>query len=766
MARLIFLFFAIFNYTISEAQNSVSTQTSISQNLLLHFNKEIYHAGDSLKFTCFVINRLDHLQDDNNLYVILTGQNGQLITKDKFTILNSSSHGTMHIPKDLLPGVYNIETFTPYMLNNGMIKTNRIIVSNTQADRSGVSEIVCKIFYDNNKLVSKIPNTFFIETAYANNAPASCQVSIIDNQNNEQGQLFTDVNGIGKITFIPLKNRIYNLNIKSNGKVYKLPLLQPDSIGMNMLVSFDSNIVRYKINKNFPVKSNQDFFTVTAMQHNEVVYTSKFSFDDYNIVTGGFNVAGLKTGLIKLSLVNNDDVAVSSTQIYVQHDNDFEPVILTSAANAANNKSYVDLSLTGKATSFFSIAVEHAISADSLSFDDVDLFYTNLLNEPQQKAVVDFYQVYAPGQTIVKTKYKILTPNKRTFKNELISKLDDEYATVIRGKVYDDKNEKLFTKGSLNFSYYEKNKPLNFVVPVKSDGSFILDSLIFMGKRKFFYRYYDGNNNEQSCSIKLIEDPNNRLLDSFLVNQYNYKPEVKNIIVADTNNKAKLLPEVKTKTEAKSKKQNVNDLYTTGIYSGAASAFIDNINNPPGDGSIPGGDFIKNRILNITFQNGNLVNSKNFSLGTRQFWIIGILIDESPASIYELNMLNARNIALVKFFDVGHVAAGSNNPGGLVAVYTRGGKANKSPDDMNAGSSGKEKSQVFEYDGFSSNNNNDTGQTGMGSVYWNPSVILPKDKNTYSFETEQLKPGKAYKVKIKGYNALGQIINFEKMIKN
>jgi hypothetical protein len=761
MNRLSLLLFVLFTAVTAKAQ-----QQKISQNLLIQLNKNNCTAGDSLRFKCYVINSVDHVQEDNNLYIVLTGENGKFISRHKYPIFSSGALGTIPIPKGLSPGVCYIEAFTPYMINHNIVKVNQVIINSTPGTPVA-AEVLCKIYYDNNRLVSRMPNTFYIKTLYPGNVPVSCEVLLKDSDDKQQGKYFTDINGIAKITFAPQKNQVYSLQINNQEKTYKFPLLTADSSGISMQLSFDSNIVYYQVNKNYPVHKSQDLFTIIASQKNEVVYSSEISFENYNNTSGGINIKGLHTGVLKLSLLNKEGVTVAASSVYLQNNRDFEEVSLNKITDAGADKSRFDVSLAGKAMKFFSIAVEDAGAHVAEETGDLDFFYSNKLNTPGLDSVVDFWEFNAATKKGTTANYKILNPNNKLFLSQApLLKLNDEYATTIKGKVYNGNTEKLLSGGTLKISYEEMDKPLDYSVHVNSDGSFLLDSLVFSGKNKFYYNYFDRSNKEISCRVQLMENENSKILDSLMVLQFGYKPAVK--INAEVNNEAntKSLPEVKTATPGKDKKQNVNDLYTTGIYSGQSSSFIDNINSSAGDGSIPGTEFIKNRIQNVAVQNGNLVNTKTFSMQQSQFWVIGIMIDESPASFSDLAILTSKDIALVKFFDVGHASTGMNNPGGLVAVYTKNSRANKPGGKTENLTSG----QFFEYEGFSNYLNtaitteNNAGKNEL--IYWNPSVILNKDQNNFSFETVKLKQGAAYKIKLRGYNQLGQLINFEKLLKN
>lgn len=770
------LFFAMLYYSQVEAQSLTPGQKPVSQNLLLHFNKNTCNAGDTLLFKCYIINSIDHVQEDNNLYILLSDNQGNIISKDKYPVINSGAHGYIPIPKELVSGTYRIEAFTPYMINNMLIKSNAIMVNNPLI-KTGNADLNCKVYYDNNRLISNMPNTFFVKTAFAGNIPAAADISITDKDNKEQYRFKTDANGIAKVTFRPLNNQLYNLNINGPGKMYKFPLLKPDSTGVNMFISFDKNILNFTVNKNYKIQNSQDDFTIVAYQKKNEVYKFNLSFETYATVTGGFHVESLHTGVVKLVLLNREGTIISSSSVYLQNDNDFEDIAMGNTTGSAQNKTRFDLSFVNKANQFLSVGAEKTDVADTAvnTGADLDFFYSNVVNSPDADQVVDFFEIAQPGKKAITGRYKILAANVRTLSgNKNMPLIADDYATIIRGKVYDAKGDKPLTNGFLNIYYEAPDTTFNYTANVAADGSFMLDSLVFTGKEKFYYRYFNNNSREINCTVKLAENKTNDSLDSLLVSGFDYKlkREVdKNMQLADTVvTDTKLLNEVKVTAATKSKKQNVNELFATGIYAGQSSIFIDNINFPPGDGFMNGIEFVKNRVPTIAIQNGNFVNTKNFSLQTRVFWVVGVLINEAPSTMYDLNSLFAKDIAMVKFFEAGHIAAGMQNPGGLIAVYTKSDVSNNALNKLQDGLMDKERVQAFEYVGFSDKVNLVKGKTIIPvknqSVYWNPSVILRKEQNSFSFETEKPEAGKAYKLTIRGYNEAGQLINFESIVKN
>ncbi len=771
MTRLILVLFLALSLKNTNAQ-TLSNEKNLTQNLLFHLSKNTCTTGDLVAFKCYVINNINHTEDDHNLYIILADKNGTIISKEKYPLFNSSANGFINIPKDLEAGSYTIEAFTPYMINNKIIKSTRLIINNSSNTLYDLP-IVCKVHYDNNKLICNIPNTFFVKTDYSNNLPASCELSITDKDDKQVQRFITDNNGIAKVTFTPLRNQLYTLNI--NNKKYQYALAKPDSIGVNMQVSFEKNILNFMLSKNYKIQANQDSFTVIAYQKNAEVYRAQFSFESYVSVTSGVNIAALPSGVIKLVLQNKDKVTVSATSIYIQNNKNLEDVIIKKEVNATKNSLHSDISFSSKANKFLSVSIEKINAKDSIPASDFDFFYTNNYTVNSSEEIVDFYEINSANKNTTAIQYKILTPNVKTPLNYgTFPKITDGYATIIKGKVYDPTGEKLYANGFLNFTYEAADSVYNYTAKVKSDGTFTLDSLIFYGLQKFSYKYYTNNNKEISCNIYIDNNKNEKLIDSLLSYSFNYKMK-SNVIVKNSPTDTVVAKDIvainsKEKTNQNKNKQNIDDSYSTGIYSGGSGFLIDNIKNPTRDGMMNGGTFVKNRIQNIAFQGGNIVNTKNLSISSQTFWSIGVVIDEAPAALTDLNTLTANDIGIIKFFEPGHISVSSSNPGGILAVYTKNRVMQNQKENTENTPINKRIIQEFQYEGFAYNVVTPKSKTDFVSTdkifYWNPSIILSKEQNNFSFDTNKIEIGNTYKLSIRGYNELGKLIISETFLKN
>ncbi|MFZ1259100.1 MAG: hypothetical protein WAQ93_01415, partial [Chitinophagaceae bacterium] len=212
----------------------------------------------------------------------------------------------------------------------------------------------------------------------------------------------------------------------------------------------------------------------------------------------------------------------------------------------------------------------------------------------------------------------------------------------------------------------------------------------------------------------------------------------------------------------------VNEKYTTGVFRSPGKVNLDNINQPANDKSLNAVDYIKNRIQQIEIQGGNIVNRKNMSLISGQKWAVGVFIDEAPATVLELRLLRADELALVKFYEAGFVGVGSNFPGGALAVYTK----DRSNEDVKP-----DKLSFVEYNGYSISkqfyapdyNNADQKHPVSDSrttLYWNPDIYTDGETTSMKLNFFNNDFSKKFKIVIEGFDATGKLIHLEKVVGN
>ena len=358
-------------------------------------------------------------------------------------------------------------------------------------------------------------------------------------------------------------------------------------------------------------------------------------------------------------------------------------------------------------------------------------------------------------------------------------KYSDEPFISINGIVMNDKNE-LLTSGRLNlYLEAEDSSTRNYEVPVDAAGKFRMDSLLFYGKAKFFYAYTDSKDKPRPAIVHLDSDslqkimtgmPGN-LMESVITRDINLAESKEEVntrygYVKSRLDEIKELERVTVYAKANKKPIDaVNEKYTTGVFRSPGKVNLDNINEPANDKSMNGMDYVKNRIQQIEIQGGGIVNRKNFSLISGQKWAVGIFIDEAPASVIQLRLLRADEIALVKFYEAGFVGVGSNFPGGALAVYTK----ERSNEDEKP-----DKLSFVEYKGYSISKefytpdyNNKEMKPPLSdnrtTLYWNPDVYTDTETKSLKLNFFNNDFSKKFKVVLEGFDAAGKLVHLEKV---
>ncbi len=328
----------------------------------------------------------------------------------------------------------------------------------------------------------------------------------------------------------------------------------------------------------------------------------------------------------------------------------------------------------------------------------------------------------------------------------------------------------------------EDSTSQNYDVPVGAEGTFRMDSLLFMGKAKLFYAYKDNKGKTKPALVSIddsslpqaIEAIPAGMMDNAMVRDINTTPGKEEVstrysYVKSGQDEVKELEKVTVQAKATKKPIDlVNEKYATGVFRTPGKVEIDNINEPANDRSVNVVDYVKNRIQQLEIQGGRFVNRKNVSLMTGQKWLVGIFLDEVPADINQLRVLRMDDVALVKFYEAGFVGVGSGSPGGALAVFTR----DKSNRDEKPG-----KLNHVEYNGYSITkefytpdyNNKEIrhpASDNRTTLYWNPDVYTDAETLSVKFNFFNNDFSTKFKVMIEGFDAMGKLIHTEKIIGN
>ena len=229
------------------------------------------------------------------------------------------------------------------------------------------------------------------------------------------------------------------------------------------------------------------------------------------------------------------------------------------------------------------------------------------------------------------------------------------------------------------------------------------------------------------------------------------------------NNKSRMLAPVTVKSRVKSRIEQLDERYTSGLFRGADGYPFDltgqYMPSYPDifsylQGKVPGGlRMLRYRDSTIVYWRGNKP---------------ALFLDEIATDPVRLSSLPVRDIAYVKVLRPPFMGAYMGGANGAIAVYTkRGGDERQEP------GKGLNKAIVTGYSTakeFYSPPYKDLSETGQAAadyrttLYWNPAILTDATNRKVKLEFYNNKITKTFRIVLEGVNELGKIVRIEKIV--
>lgn len=809
MKKLFFAAFVLLFYTTRPAAQKFETALNMlaakhqSEKIYIHYDKEYYVAGETIFFKAYLFSDGKPSGINNNLYLQFSDSKGGVVSTKKFPVMGAVAKGSIEVPDSLPQGNYYIRALTPVMLDydEAFIYNKNIFVFKSSAVaaavKNPVQNISLQFFPESGHLVDGILTVVGFKAVDQWGTPVEVNGIIRTEEGTTIASFKTFHDGIGKVPFKPQTGKKYVADVETGAgkRTYQLP--EVSASGINLKVQDEkmqdgTKGKKFQLSRSEKDKALFETVVLVAEINNHLVYENEITFEDYPSVIGHLVTDSLPSGILHFTVFNKDGAPLAERLSFVDNHEYVgnTSLIETKISTEKRAENSIELSFADAIQRSCSVSITDATGG---SFNDNDNIWSRLLLTSDLKGYVfnpSWYFTNQNDTTRQAMDNLLLTHGWSRFTwikilaNQLPeNKYSDQPFISISGKVMDEKNKEVQAGGRLNFYLEaEDSTTQNYEAPVDASGKFRIDSLLFYGKAKFFYAYTDSKDKAKPASVQLDENFLQKITDMIP----GAKPE--NIIAKNSDgmqikdevnsrygyiksriDEIKELERVTVHAVANKKPIDaVNEKYTTGVFRSPGKVNLDNINEPANDKSMNGVDYIKNRIQQIEIQGGSIVNRKNFSLISGQKWAVGIFIDEAPATIFQLRILRADDIALVKFYEAGFVGVGSSFPGGALAVYTK----ERSNEDEKP-----DKLSFVEYKGYSISKefyapdytNKDAKQPlsdNRTTLYWNPDVYTDAETKSMKLNFFNNDFSKKFKVVLEGFDAAGKLLHMERIIGN
>jgi hypothetical protein len=828
---------------VSAAQNiDAALQTLATKHpaekIYIHYDKDYYVAGETVWFKAYLYSNGQPGDLSYNFYLQLADSKGKIIVTQKYPIKGATVSGSIELPDSLEQGSFIIRAMTPEMLNadHDFIYSKSIFIfkpgneKKTDLAPATAEPLSIRFFPEGGNLVEDILSVVAFKAADNNGRPVDIS-GIIKVDDTVTAASFRSLHdGIGKFQFRPKAGKKYTAAITFNGQTNFYPLPEAQPSGINLRVENEKGGKVFSISRSRKDKEVYAQVRIVAQMNNRVVYDNEVMFDNFFIVKGHLVTDSMPSGILHFTVFNKDGLPLAERISFVDNREYVSAGEISVVKEGTGKREENSMAVN------FPEAVQRSLSVSVTDISvsgagNTDDIISALLLTSDLRGVIHnpswYFRQQADSAAQAMDNLMLTHGWSRFSWKKILSgefpekKITDQYLIAIAGIVKDNKSKALVSGGKLSiFIEAEDSVNQNFDIPVDGAGKFIIDSLLARGRLNLYYAYTTAKGDEKPVDMFLYPVVADSAVRSLQVNDSYTDEKVKytaalfgktGITPREIPQKSKLnqtkdlAPVILKPNEYKRPIDEVNEKYTSGVFTSMGRSNFDNINEPENDRALSVYDFARRSVKQIIEQDGEFVNRRNFGLfnavtpmqdynkqkskdslraavGGRpgdenenykidytkgKHFVVAVYLNESPAYVGILKTIPMEQVALIKFYEPGFIGSGAaESPGGVLSVYTKKtvipeGRLDKLD---NISYKGYTLTKEFYSPDYATAGSNILQEDYRSTLYWNPELYTSSQSGTVQLKFFNNDFSKKLKIVIEGFDTKGKLIHIEKII--
>jgi hypothetical protein len=802
MKRFNFLLIVLLIAAASHAQGvdsmlKVYAESFPQQKAYVHFDKNIYRAGESIWFKAYIFAGYAPAYNSKNFYAELMDASGKVVQRKVYPIVEGSAAGYFDIADNAPPGATSFRGYTTWMLNFDtafLFQKDLTILSkegNAETAKASVDTSVNSIgfFPEGGNLVAGLESVVAFKANDNRGWPVNVTGSIIDSKNNVITTFKSVHDGMGKLLFTPADDQNYFAIWKDDkGKEQTASLPKAQLQGIILSTSTIGDKLLFVVKRSPELLPQTSVVNLVATFAQERVYKAKIALESTTMTSGAIPLKMLPSGVLQVTLFSSDWQPLAERMVLVNNNNYSLPVsVTTPEVNVEKRaRNVVEIDVTDTLLSNMSLSITDAALGAPV-FDD-NIISRMLLTGDIRGYVHQPSYYFSNNSDSVASHLDLvmMTHGWRRFrwsdvvKNKVpvLKYPQDEYL-ALQVKVFGLNGNRL-KDDEMIFAFLEKKDSTKSMVQIPRVGPdrFELKNVIFFDTVKVFFSLMRDKSLERTASIlfennfyKGVKQINMRnrpvTLPPTLVSLDRSKILAQQLSKFNTEWAAKgnVLQSVTVRTKARSKLEEMDQKYASGMFAGGDSYSFDMVNDPFAAGAIDIFSFLQGRVPGLQIQNGGMGDGatvtwrgSNTTLFLNEMQVDASMLAGTPVS----------DIAYVKVLRPPFFGATGGGPGGAIAIYTK-----KGSDVKTEPGKGLSRSVVGGYSSYkefySPNYSNRSGSTDVvadyrSTLYWSPRVLLDATRKKMKVEFYNNDISQAFRIVLEGVNEVGKLVHIEKIV--
>ena len=764
------------------------------QKAYVHFDKDIYRAGETIWFKAYLFSGFSLSVNSKNFYAELINDKGNVVQRKVYPITESSSIGNFDLPDSMLAGNLIFRGYTTWMLNfdTSFIFRKNIVVTNKAGIAESKKAVEAKsysiqFFPEGGNLVNGLRSVVAFKANDEVGMPALAKGNIVDSKGAVVTTFASVHDGMGTFDLTPATNEKYQaVWTDPAGKQQTIALPDAKAQGFVLKLTSSGNKKVFMLSRTDDVPESWKKVNVIALLGQERIYKAKANLTETKVTSGSIPIENLPSGIMQVTIFSDTWEPIAERVIMINNSNYlFDASVNTPELNTNfRAKNTIEIQVDDTLLSNLSLAVTDAAIGRQTTADNI---ISRILLTGDIKGHVHnptYYFANTADSTTNNLDLVMLTHGWRRYnwanlargRKPTLKYPFDNYLSL-DAKVFgvttasplrNDEELLIFIRGKDSSSQFLQ-------MPKTGVDKFTLPNIVFYDTVTVFYQFMKDKKAEKEMSlgfynnfykgvtkIDLLNRPVNLEIDTAAIARTRFFAQRLAQLGSKFDPKGNVLESVTVKTRTKSPIQVLDEKYASGLFKGEDGYAFD-LTGTQASSYFDIFSFLQGRVAGLQI-NGTGSNASLQWRGSTP----ALFLNEMQTDVSQLSSVSVNDVAYIKVLRPPFMGAVGGGAGGAIAVYTKkGGDVKPEP------GKGLNKGIVVGYstpkEFYSPNYKDLSGSSEVAAdyrttLYWNPAILTDATRKKVRLEFYNNDITKAFRIVLEGVNEFGKMVRVEKVV--
>ena len=755
----------------------------------LHFDNDAYTPGALVGFKVYLMNGPDLSRLNRNFYTDWYDESGRLLSHQVSPIAMSSTFGTFLVPENYKGNTIHVVAYTQWMLNFDTAflfrKKIRVLQSSDRSIQAPVKtkEYSLQFFPEGGVMVNGITAFVALKATDKNGDPIYVQ-GVIKNDKGESINRFRSLHdGMGKFAFIPEAGVAYIAEwLAPDSSLQQTPLPVSVTDGITMQVSASGDTRYIQVQRSATLAPHLRKLTMLLAVNQQVVLRGTVNLENETASQVKIPVKGLPSGTATITLLNGMGDPVCERLIFINNHEyrSAATIRLDTIGLGKRAKNVLEIELPDTIPANLSLAITN----NDLPDDSSNNIISSLLLSSEVKGKVHNPAFYFDEQQDSAKHYLDLVMLTNGWRKFVWKKVMDSTSWVTRypmdtnylsltGKIDGFSENRLPKAETLNLILRSKDSSsLMRFTPIGKNGSIYEPNVIFFDTVKLYYQLNKisvlPGRGKVTVNTSLIDTPYHKSIQPTTAFHYD-TAEIRMMreialqqIQLQKLREGSTLEEVVVRTRVKSRLEQLDETYASGMFRNVDAISFDMINDPRALSSFTVFDYLQGRVPGMQVI-GALTSSPNIIWRNGS---VGFFLNEMPIEAQFAATIPMTDVAYLKVFRPPFIGSLVNAGGGAVAIYTKKGAdlSNSIKGLDNISLIGYTPVREFYQPDYAVDQQSFSKTDTRRTLYWNPNLITQGTDTKIKIVFYNNDISSKFKIILEGMNNNGQFISIRKLL--